>query len=400
MRVRNRSYAVAATSLLALGVAFWSSGAHAAVDFVEHNLVTDGTTPQSPAADNTDNSLINPWGVSSSANGPFWVSDNNSGVVTLYNSAGVKQSLFMGTVPQITVATPPGQAPGTAAPTGQVHNGAGGFDVTSGGVSGSAGFIFATEDGTISGWSPTVNQSHSILAVDNSDGGTGAVYKGLTITQNGNQSLLYAANFRAGTVEVYDNTFTKVNTITDPTLPPPGPGGAKYAPFNVLVANNKLYVTFALQQPGGHDDQAGSGNGFVDSFNLDGTGMKRLVSNGVLNSPWGLDIAPSGFGNFGGDLLVGNFGDGKINVFDPNTGALLGTIDGTNGLPLVNGDLWDLVNGNGGAGGLNGVVYLTAGILNESLGLFASLTPVPEPASLALLAGAIGVLGLARRRTA
>jgi uncharacterized protein (TIGR03118 family) len=279
------------------------------------------------------------------------VSDNNSGVVTIYNSAGIKQSLFGGTVPQITVATPPGQTPGTAAPDGQVHNDSGtGFNVTSGGKTGSSAFIFATEDGTISGWSPGADQSHSILAVDHSQGGTGAVYKGLAMDQNGAQSLLYAANFRAGTVEVYNNGFHLMNTITDPTAP------AGYAPFNVLVANNKLYVTFALQKPGGHDDQEGPGNGFVDVFNLDGTGMKRLIpfvpNTGVLNSPWGLDIAPSGFGNFGGDLLVGNFGDGKINVFDPNTGALLGTVDGTNGLPLVNGDLWDLINGNGGSGGL------------------------------------------------
>jgi uncharacterized protein (TIGR03118 family) len=379
--------------MLAFGLSLAANAAYAGAEFVEHNLVTDGTTVGSPTADHTDTSLINPWGVSYGPGGPFWVSDNNSGVATIYDGAGVKQALFGGTVPQVTIATPPIQTPGTAAPTGQVHNDSGtGFNVTGGGVTGSSVFLFATEDGTISGWSPAVDHKNSILAVDNSAGGTGAVYKGLAINQNGSQSLLYVANFRAGTVEVYNNSFVMVNSITDPTVP------AGYAPFNVLVANGKLYVTFALQDPARHDDVAGPGNGYIDSFNLDGTGRQRLVANGVLNSPWGLDIAPSGFGNFSGDLLVGNFGDGTINVFDPNTGAFLGTIDGVNGLPLVNGDLWDLINGNGGAGGSLGSVYLTAGIANESLGLFASLTAAPEPTSLVLLASAVGLLGWVRRR--
>jgi uncharacterized protein (TIGR03118 family) len=256
--------------------------------------------------------------------------------------------------------------------------------------------MFATEDGTISGWA---GGSSSVIAVDNSKGGTGAVYKGLAYTQdNGHgQAALYAANFRAGTVEVYNSSFGLVNTLTDPTAP------AGYAPFDVRVLNGKLYVTYALQQPGGHDDQAGPGNGFVDTFNLDGTGMQRLIAftpgTGVLNSPWGLDIAPSGFGNFGGDLLVGNFGDGIINVFDPNTGAFLGTLDGANGQPLVNVDLWGIINGNGGLGGNLDSIYITAGVGNESAGVFASIS-VPEPGSVAMLASALGILGWMRRRTA
>jgi uncharacterized protein (TIGR03118 family) len=393
-RAAGQPYRIAATSMLALGLSLAAGAAQANPLFEETNLISDGSVP---ANNPPDSDLINPWGISYSPTGPFWVSDNGTGFTTFYNGAGAKQSLFGGTVPQVTIATPPGQMPGTASPTGQVFNiTGGGFNVTSGGVSGSSAFIFATEDGTISGWAPSVSHTTSFLAVDHSNNGTGAVYKGLAITQdNGHgEARLYAANFRAGTVEVYDNSFVQVGTITNPTVP------AGYAPFNVRVLNGKLYVTFALQDTAKHDDVSGAGNGFLDVFNLDGTGRQRLVSNGDLNSPWGLDIAPSSFGKFGGDLLVGNFGDGTINVFNPDTGAFIGTIDGLDGTPLVTGDLWGLINGNGGAGGDPNLVYLTAGIVGESEGLFASLAAVPEPASLALLASAAGILGWVRRRQA
>jgi uncharacterized protein (TIGR03118 family) len=344
-----------------------------------------------PATNNLDNpDLKNPWGISHSATSPFWLSDNGAGKATLYNGAGVKQGLV------VTIATPPGQTPGTATPTGQVRNGAvpTGFNVTEGANTGPSSFIFATEDGTISGWNPNVDATHSIIAVP----ATGAVYKGLAIAPD--SSLLYAANFRAGTVEVYDPTFKLVKTITDPTVP------AGYAPFNVQVLNGKLYVSFALQNAAMHDDVAGAGNGFVDVFNLDGTGMKRLISNGVLDSPWGLDIAPASFGPFANDLLVGNFGDGTINVFDPTTDALLGTLTDLNGKPIVIEGLWALDNGNNGTGFDPNAVYFTAGLSTfgvpdsiESAGLFGDIAFVPEPGSLILLAtGLTGLMWFRRRR--
>jgi uncharacterized protein (TIGR03118 family) len=301
-------------------------------------------------------------------------------------------------VPAVTVATPPGQTPGTAAPTGQVWNGSGGFNVseTVGGQvkTGSSAFIFATEDGTISGWSPGVDQSHSVLAVDNSAGGTGAVYKGLAIATSGGQTLLYAANFRSGQVEVYNSNFQLVNSFTDPSVP------AGYAPFNVQVLNGKLFVTFALQDAAKHDDVAGLGNGFVDQFNLDGSGMTRLASGGTLDSPWGLAIAPSSFGSLAGDLLVGDFGDGTINAFNLGTDSFAGQLLNSDGDPIDIGDLWALSVGNDGSAGSSQSIYFTAGIANESDGVFGSLSAVPEPGSATLLlVGISGFAALIRRRS-
>jgi uncharacterized protein (TIGR03118 family) len=233
--------------------------------FTQTNLVSDGLVP----AVHIDPNLINPWGVSYSSTSPFWVSDNGTGVSTLYDGKGVPQPQPNPLV--VTIATPPGQDPGTAAPTGQVFNTDGdGFQVSGAGSSAPSVFMFATEDGTISGWNPAVDRTHSILAVDNSTNpdagadGQGAVYKGLTIGDDNGQTLLYAANFRHGTVDVFDDKFNQVNSLTDPSLP----GG--YAPFNVQVLDGKLFVTYAQQDAAKHDDVAGAHHGFVDEFDLNG----------------------------------------------------------------------------------------------------------------------------------
>jgi uncharacterized protein (TIGR03118 family) len=382
-------------AIIGLAALLCAGTAYAEPEFSQIDLISDGAVP---AQQHADPNLINPWGVAYSPTGPFWVSDNGSGVVTFYNGAGSKLSLFGGTVPQVTVATPPAQTPGTAAPDGQVFNGSGGFNVseTVGGVtkSGSSAFIFATEDGTISGWSPGVDQSHSVLAVDNSKGGTGAVYKGLAIATSGGQTALYAANFRSGQVEVYNSSFQLTKTFTDPTVP------AGYAPFNVQVLGNKLYVTFALQDAAKHDDVAGLGHGFVDQFNLDGTGMVRVASTGTLDSPWGLTIAPKTFGSLAGDLLIGNFGDGTIGAFNLSTDKFVADLLGSNGMPLAIGDLWAITTGNGGAAGSPDAIYFTAGVAHESDGLFGEIA-VPEPASFGLfLLGLGGIAVLRRRRSA
>jgi uncharacterized protein (TIGR03118 family) len=332
-------------------------------EFTQTNLISDGSVP----AANIDPNLINPWGVSFSPTGPFWVSDNGAGVATIYNSSGTPVPAAGNTT--ITIATPPGQTT-PASPTGQVFNSAGsGFNISSGGVTAPAVFIFATEDGTISGWNPSVNAGSSVLAVDNSAGGTGAVYKGLTMASNGGSNFLYAANFRNGTVDVFDQNFNQVNSFTDPTVP------AGFAPFDVQNIDGNIYVTFALQDGAKHDDVAGPGNGFVDEFDPSGHLLMRVASGGVLNSPWGLDIAPPSFGQFAGDLLVGNFGDGTINAFNPTTGAFVGQLLDTNGNPIKLGDLWALINGNDGSAGSSNSVFFTAGVQDEAHGLFGSLSP-------------------------
>ena len=336
--------------------------------FAQTNLVSDGFVV--PAV-TIDPNLINPWGLTHSATSPFWVSDNGAGVTTVYNGDGTL--VKVGGFPAITIATPQGQT-SPASPTGDVFNIAGsGFNITSGSHTGSSVFIFATEDGTISGWSPTVDPASSVLAVDNSQGGTGAVYKGLTIAQTDDGTFLYAANFRNGTVDVFDQNFKQVNSFTDPTVP------AGYAPFNVQVLDDHLFVTFALQDPLlKHDDVPGVGHGFVDEFDLQGHMLDRVASGGVLDSPWGLAIAPPGFGEFANDLLVGNFGDGTINVFNPQNDHFLGKLEDANGAPITIFDLWSLVPGSGNAGTDPNKIYFTAGVKNEAHGLFGSLAAIPE----------------------
>jgi len=334
--------------------------------FVQTNLVSDGFI----SAPTIDPNLINPWGIARSATSPFWVSDNGMGVTTVYTGAGAKVNV--GGLDSIAIAAPPGQTT-PASPTGDVFNIAGsGFNITSGGHTGSSVFLFATEDGTISGWNPNVDVASSVLAVDNSQGGTGAVYKGLAIAQTDHGTLLYAANFRNGTVDVFNDDFKQVNSFTDHHLP------AGFAPFNVQVLDGHLFVTFALQDDAKHDDVAGAGNGFVDEFDLNGHLLQRVASGGALNSPWGLAIAPPGFGEFANDLLVGNFGDGTINVFNPKTDHFLGKLEDANGAPITIGDLWALVPGTGNAGSDPNKIYFTAGVQNEAHGLFGSLAAIPE----------------------
>ncbi|MBV8092216.1 MAG: TIGR03118 family protein [Acetobacteraceae bacterium] len=375
------------TAALGLMLALAAGPASAATLFQETDLVSDGSVP----AAHIDPDLNNPWGISHSPTSPFWISDNGRGLSTLYNGAGLKQNLV------VTIPPPAGGSP-PAAPTGNVFNNTGAFAVSNGTTSAPAAFLFATEDGTISGWSPTVNATNAVLAVDNSV--SGAVYKGLAISGSGSSARLYAANFNSGGVELYDSSFHLLKTFTDTSLP------AGYAPFNVQNLNGRLFVTFAVQNAAKHDDVAGAGNGFVDEFDLNGNFVRRVASGGVptspLNSPWGLDFAPGSFGAFANDLLVGNFGDGRIDAFDPDTGTFLGQLSDPAGAPMEITDLWALINGNGAAGGDSNLVYFSAGLADEAGGLFGSLGPVglgvPEPATIALLLSGLASLAAIQRK--
>jgi uncharacterized protein (TIGR03118 family) len=343
--------------------------------YSQQNLVSD----LPGVAKFLDPDLVNPWGMAFSATSPIWVSDNGSGLATIYNGAGVKQGLV------VSIPAPGG---GQGAPTGQVFNGGSGFN--------SDRFLFSTEDGTIAGWRGALGTTAE-LGADLS--GSGAVFKGLALATSGSNSYLYATDFHNGTVDVFDSTFTKVTltgNFSDPTLP------TGFAPFGIEASGGKLFVTYAMQDAAKHDDVPCPGCGFIDVFNADGTFVQRLVSMGALNSPWGLALAPGHFGTFSNDLLVGNFGDGTINAFDPITGAQIGTIDGRNGMPLVNLGLWGLAFGNGAQGTSTNTLYFTAGIPGpgqiEDHGLFGAIT-TPEPGTLTLLgSGLASLFGYGWRR--
>ena len=302
-------------------------------------------------AQHTDSNLVNPWGMAASPSGIIWVSDNGTGVSTLYHQDGTALSLVV-TIP--TAA----RNRGTGNPTGVVHNGTSFFQVTENGNSAPAVFIFASEDGSISGWNQTLDMMHAIIAVDNGRnlGTDHAVYKSLTLGVANSHNFLFVSNFHTGQVETYDENFHQVtpNGFVDPNLP------AGYAPFGIRNFNGEIFVTYAKQDPRRHDDVACPGCGFVDVFDTSGNFLRRLVSNGNLNAPWGL-------AEVNGNLWVGNFGDGLINVYNPATGAFIETLMRANGTPLQFDGLWDLLPfGNG--------VYFTAGIADESHGLFGLIT--------------------------
>jgi uncharacterized protein (TIGR03118 family) len=408
---------------------------------LQTNLVSD--LPGVAAV--TDPNLVNPWGISQGPGGPFWISDNNAGLSSLYrvpgdNNTPVSISGVGPNTSPVIIPTPVDLVDPVGTPTGTVFNtglSTGSFmlkgvDKNNNPTSAPAIFLFATEDGTIVGWNPGVNPkgfdpakagTYAVILKDNSGNNftepdpakqTGAVYKGLAIDTSttgaifkndaASTSVIYAANFRAGKIEVYDSANTPVkldpNAFVDPNLP------TGYAPFNVQMLNGKIYVTYALQNADKHDDVGGRGHGFVDVYNPDGTGLQRLVSRGPLDSPWGLAIAPTGFAGItapNGDpvLLVGNFKSGFIDAFDAKTGDFLTLLKDPDGEPIQIDRLWALKVGTGPKnGGDVNTVYFTAGIFNETHGLFGSLSTAapgsPEgPAESQLVTAFVDVFQLA-----
>ena len=386
----QRHFVLAALSLISL---FGTATAVSAAGFIETDLVVNQQVNGTPTLTDAngivhvakfyDPHLVNPWGVGESATSPFWVSDNGAGLSTLYNSAGTPQSLV------VSIPAPGAPLGHDGAPTGLVFNIAGGptgvfkvSGVNGGGVATSAAavFLFATEDGTILGWNPGVNPigfdpakagTYAIIAVPT----PGAVYKGLAIAKDaGGTPHLYATNFHAGTVDVFGGDFEPAtdlaaNAFVDPHLP------KGYAPFNIVPINGQLFVTYAVQDNEAHDDVAGQGHGIVNVFDLHGQLLQRFAQHGQLDSPWGIAIAPPSFGDLAGALLIGNFGNGHINGYNPLTGEFVDKLRDSHGQAVVIDGLWTVTFGNGGNGGDRKTLYFTAGPNGESDGLFGSLAP-------------------------
>jgi uncharacterized protein (TIGR03118 family) len=350
------------TFALTVGMSFCLSTNAVAQHYQQTNLVSDvpGMAPT------TDPNLVNPWGLARSSSSPWWVADNGTGVSTLYNGSG-------GIVPLVvTIPVPPGGTP-PASPTGVVFNGGSDFLGDR--------FIFDTEEGTISGWS---SGTSAVLRVNRNGS---AIYKGITIAQINGVNYLYAANFYAGTVEVFDRNYMPVTlpagAFSDPSVP------TGFAPFNVQVAGGMLFVAYAKQDADKEDEVAGPGLGYVDAFDSSGNLLLRLQSGMWMNAPWGVVIPPPDFGGsptIGGpggafgvsnQVLIGQFGSGQIASFDLKTGNFHGFLLDTSNQPITIEGLWALGFGNGGSAGPTNTLYFTAGIDDEEHGLFGKITPVP-----------------------
>jgi uncharacterized protein (TIGR03118 family) len=309
-------------------------------------LPTNLTSDLPGVAANTDPNLVNAWGIAFNPNATkpvFWISANGSDAAVLESPAGVPQPLVV-------------NVPG--GPSGQIFSPVPDFD--------NDVFILVTEGGQFFGWQPSAG-TNAVMRVDDSD--EHSVYKGLALIVNAGCEILLSTDFHNGKISAYIAGYTEEDNpgFVDPTIP------AGFAPFNVAELNGKVYVTYAKQDDVGHDDVKGPGNGFVNVFNTDGTFVKRLVSNGALNSPWGLAIAPKSFGAAAGMLLVGNFGDGAINIYDPETGESHGQLRNPDASPLMIDGLWGITVGPKAAG-LDDRVFFTAGPNGENDGLFGVLT--------------------------
>jgi uncharacterized protein (TIGR03118 family) len=319
----------------------------------EHNsyTVTPLVSDQPGIAAHTDPNLVNAWGLTASGTSPWWVADNGTDLSTLYRGDGTPQALVVHV---------------DGGPTGTAFNPTTGFVLPTGGK---ALFLFDSEDGIVRAWNGAQGTT-AIVVKDRS--GEGAIYKGLAIADTASGPRLYAADFHNARVDVFDGTFGLVpGGFTDPALP------AGYAPFNVQTIGDRVFVAYAKQDADAEDEVAGQGAGFVDAYDLAGNLLARVAQHGQLNAPWGLALAPEGFGRFGGDLLVGNFGDGQINAYEelPNGHfAHRGELRGSDNKPLTIDGLWALRFGNGGNAGPTGTLFFTAGPDEETHGLFGSIT--------------------------
>jgi uncharacterized protein (TIGR03118 family) len=319
-------------------------------NFKLSSLVSDDATA---GAAHADANLVNAWGIAFNPAGFVWVTDNGTAKSTLYDGNGVPQSLV--------VATPPG-------PTGIIFNATQDFKISQGGVTAASPFVFAGESGVISAWSPSVNRTATITVFDGSS--LNKVYKGLANASYLGLNYLYAADFHNNTIDVFDSTFAPAvlpGSFTAPGLP------AGYAPFGIQAIGDRIYIAYAKRQAGGDDEVAGVGLGIVSVFDTGGHLIKQLVNGGVLNAPWGMAMAPANFGAASNMLLVANFGDGKINVFNPATGALTGTLSKSDNTPIVIDGLWGIAFGPGVNSQPTNTLFFTAGPSDEKHGQYGRI---------------------------
>jgi uncharacterized protein (TIGR03118 family) len=359
-----------------------SSGAPpaAAMGFTDTALVTDNDTVVATAL-TIDANLQNPWGIAVAPGSPFWISDNNNNLSTLYSGIGANETQGVTGSASVGVAIPASAAGVQAKPTGQVYNGNGGFMITTSMGQESALFIFDGEGGTIAAWAKDSGAT-AVTAYDDgvANAGNHAVYKGLAIGAVGGATYLYATDLHNNKVDVFDTNFSKPAAMQGKFVDPNIPAG--FAPFGIAALNGNLYVTFAKQDSAMNDEITGAGLGYVDVFDLSGNLISQFASAGPLNAPWGIAIAPAGFGSLQGDVLIGNFGDGMINIFTPNGTALAnaeGPLMSSAGQPFVFPGLWSLVFGNGDSDKPVTTLFYTAGFANQTDGVFGGITLTSTP---------------------
>ncbi|HEY2048886.1 MAG TPA: TIGR03118 family protein [Caulobacteraceae bacterium] len=363
--------------------------------YVQTNLVTDDPTVVaaegfSPATF-VDPKLVNPWGMDHAPGGPWVVADAGfptaapgpSSNVTSYNGAGV--------VAAINFQSAQNGGGGSGGATGLVYNGGSGFNLPTGGP---ALYLLSNLDGSISGWNPAQGSSAQQV-VPGRTGGNTAKYSGLDLGEYGGQTYLYAANHQTGKIDVFDSSFTPhsfgANAFVDPLSNP-----NNLLPFNVESIGGNIWVTYAAASAAG----APLGSGFVDEFTANGTFLERFATGGDLASPWAIVIAPSNFGAFSGDVLIGNFTHGSygyISAYRLSDGAFEGLLS-DNGAPIAMEGLWELAFGGGGQSGATSALYFAAGIDSEKHGLFGDITAVPEPGAWTLMLLGLAATGFAMRR--
>jgi len=333
-----------------------------------------------------DANLSNPWGLAVAPGLPFWIADNNSNVATLYSGTGAIQTIDVTGSNAVGIAIPASAAGVQANPTGQVYNGNGGFLISTSNGQETALFIFDGEGGTIAAWAMDSGAA-AVTAYDDGvvNGASHAVYKGLALGTVNGASFLYATDLHNNKIDVFDTNFAKPADMQGKFIDPNMPTG--FVPFGILALNNQLYVTYAMRDGAMHDEITGAGLGYVDIFDFSGSFISRFASAGVLNAPWGIALAPAGFGSVDGDLLIGNFGDGTMNIFAPNGSSLavsMGPITVNNGVTLAIPGLWSLVFGNGDSDKPLTTLFYTAGFADQTDGVFGSIastsTAVSNPA--------------------